>query len=139
MIFSNCIPSKTGSLNLDLLTKYVKIQALYSMNKNAQWLFGNTVCTLSNGNFISKIKNTLPIFGYMMHFCQTNNFPFGGLLKTDVLFCKSTLSKMVPVKTNKNKNLTPLPRPNFHDKKLCLWARKDSFTLKVLKMKYFFG
>ena len=58
-------------------------------------------------------NNTSPIFRYVHHFCQTNNFSFGGLPKTDVLFCKSSLSKMASVKTNKNKNWTPLLKTNF--------------------------
>ena len=33
--------------------------------------------------------------------------------QNDVLFCKSSLSKMVSVKTNKNKNWTPLLKTNF--------------------------
>ena len=31
----------------------------------------------------------------------------------DVLFCKSSLSKMASVKTNKIKKRTPLPKTNF--------------------------
>ena len=69
--------------------------------------------TLSYDNFILKIKNTFPIFGHIMHFCKTNNFPFGGLSKTDVLFCESSLSKMVSIKANKIKNWTPLLKTNF--------------------------
>ena len=69
--------------------------------------------TLSYDNFKLKIKNMFPIFGYMMHICQTNNFWFGGLSKSFVLFCKSSWSKMASVKTNKNKNRTPLLKTNF--------------------------
>ena len=45
---------------------------------------------------------------------------------------------MASVKTNKNKNPTPLLRTTFDDKKLCLWAQNDILTLKVLKMQFIF-
>ena len=35
------------------------------------------------------------------------------MIRFGVLFCKSRLSKMVSVKTNKNKNLTPLLKTNI--------------------------
>ena len=75
----------------------------------------------------------------------------------NVLFSKSSLSKMANIKTNKNKNRTPLLKTNFswpetlslgpkrylHSKgpknSICLWAQKDIFTLKVLKMQFVFG
>ena len=71
------------------------------------------------------------------------NFSFGGLFKTAVLFCKSSISKMVSVKTNKDKNRTPLLKTNFswletlslcpkrflHSKgpkyAICLWLRLE--------------
>ena len=58
-------------------------------------------------------EDRLSIFGYIMNFCYTNNFPFGGLSKSDVLFYKSSLSKMASVKTNKSKNRTSLLKTNF--------------------------
>ena len=50
---------------------------------------------------------------HIPNFSYINNFPFGGLSKTNVLFCKSSLSKMASIKTNKNKNQTSLMKTNF--------------------------
>ena len=93
----------------------------------------------------------------MMHFCQTNNFPFGGLSKTNVLFCKSSLSKMASVRTNKNKNLTPLLKANFSRQKtlslgpkrflhskgpknvICLWLRLGNIKQNQICYVYIFS
>ena len=60
-----------------------------------------------------KSKNTyIPNFWIYDAFL-TNNFSFGGLPKTNVIFCKTGLSKMASVKTNKNKNRTRLLKTSF--------------------------
>ena len=105
--------------------------------------------TLSYSNFILKIKNTFPTFGYIMHFW------FAGLSKSFVPFCKSILSKMASVKTNKNKNRTPLLKTNFsrletlsfdpkrflHSKgpknAICLWLRLGNIIQCTICNVYF--
>ena len=52
----------------------------------------------------------------------------------DVLFCKSSLSKMASVKTKQNqKSDDAFEKPTFQYIQLCCLVQKDSTTLKLLK------
>ena len=82
--------------------KYEKIYLQISYNRHCPMVA-----------LINEKNNMSQIFGCLHHFLKTNNFSYGGLPKTNVLFCKSSLSKMASVKTNKNKKWTPLPKTNF--------------------------
>ena len=55
---------------------------------------------------------------------------------SNVLFCKSRLSKMASNKTNKIEKRTSLPIITFKVVQLCCLAQKDSFTPKVLKLHF---
>ena len=114
--------------------------------------YGNDA-TMCYGDFILEIKNTFPIFWYMMH--RQTTFHLEACPKAVSFFCKSSLSKMASVKTNKNKNWTPLLKTNFswletlflgpkrflHSKGpknvICLWLRLGNIKQSQICIVYF--
>ena len=90
-------------------------------------------------DFIYKTQNTLPVFGYLLQIHWIKLLTVEKSIRSGVLFYKSRSSKMASIKTNKNKNGQLFWRPTFDDKKICLWAPNDIFTLKFLKTQFFFG